>query len=701
MKRFNLNRVVVAIAMLLIGWLPSLAHDFEVDGIFYKKTGGNTVSVAYKGNNVNDYENEYFGAVNIPSSVTFNGVEYSVTRIGDCAFQYCNALTSIEISNSITSIKESAFEGCTGLVSIEIPNSVTLIDDYAFCGCTGLTSIEIPNSVTRINEGIFIGCTNLAKVQIPNSITIIKDFAFRRCSSLTNIEFPSSVYNIGVGAFWECTDLATITCLSTNPPTIQSDTFEKSTYNKATLYVPESCKYKYQTAYYWNNFNIKEIGDDDVNHEVGTKFSSNGLNYIITVKGQEIAVAQYDSDNKYSGDIIIPQNIVYEGVTYNVTSIDENAFYGCNKMTSIEIPNSVTSIGEYAFTDCSGLTSIVIPSGITVLKRSVFDTCYNLTSIEIPNGVTSIEKYAFSNCYALESVIIPNSVTSIGEAAFSVCRELTSIVIPNSVTSIGERAFGQCSKLASIVVNDGNTVFDSRDNCNAIIQTASNTLICGSTETVIPDSVIRIGDSAFTDRTGITSIEIPNSVRSIGQNAFSGCSNLTQITCLATNPPSTVSNSFISCPANLLYVPAGCKSAYEASEYWKGFNIKEIVTLSTSISLNKTSATLRAAESFSLVATILPENATNKTVTWESSNTAVATVDANGKVTAVAVGEATITATTADGSNKSSTCKITVAKTLATSISLDKTSATLKATETLTLKATVSPATTTDKSVTW
>ena len=140
MKRFNLNRVVVAIAMMLIGWLPSLAHDFEVDGIFYKKTGGNTVSVAYKGNNVNDYENEYFGAVNIPSSVTFNGVEYSVTRIGDCAFQYCNALTSIEISNSITSIKESAFEGCTGFTGdLVIPESVTTIENYVFAKCTGFT----------------------------------------------------------------------------------------------------------------------------------------------------------------------------------------------------------------------------------------------------------------------------------------------------------------------------------------------------------------------------------------------------------------------------------------------------------------------------------------------------------------------------------------------------------------------------------
>ena len=383
--------------------------------------------------------------------------------------------------------------------------------------------------------------------------------------------------------------------------------------------------------------------------------------------------------DEYAGDVVIPSSVKYNGVTYSVTSIRDDAFRGCESLTSIQIPNSVTSIGQSAFSWCSGLTSIQIP----------------------------------------------NSVTSIGDWAFAYCSGLTSIQIPNSVTSIGNCAFSGCESLTSIVVDAGNRKYDSRNGCNAIIETASNTLIAGFQNTIIPNSVTSIGSSAFYGCesltsieipnsvtsigyyafyycSSLTSIEIPNSVTSIGDSAFSGCSSLTKITCLAITPPTIETNTFDSDSYSAeLYVPAGCISAYQSANYWKKFNIKEIPTLSTSIALNKTSASLKATETITLVATVLPENATNKSVTWKSSNEVVATVDANGKVTAVAVGEATITVTTTDGSNKSATCKITVAKTLATSISLDKTSATLKATETLTLKATVAPATTTNKSVTW
>jgi hypothetical protein len=135
----------------------------------------------------------------------------------------------------------------------------------------------------------------------------------------------------------------------------------------------------------------------------------------------------------------------------------------------------------------------------------------------------------------------------------------------------------------------------------------------------------------------LTGIEIGNSVTSIGDEAFSYCSSLTKITCLATNPPAIYSNTFSNYDADL-YVPAGCISAYQSAYYWKNFNIKEIVILSTSIALNQTTATLKATETLTLVATVLPENTTDKSVTWKSSNEAVATVDANGKVTAVAVG---------------------------------------------------------------
>ena len=233
MKHSRFYRAIVAITMILIGWLPSLAHDFEVDGIYYKKINSSKVEVTYRGSSNSSYENEYTGNVIIPSSVNYNGTTYSVTRIGGFTFRECSSLTGIEIPNSVTSIGEAAFYYCTSLTGIEIPNSVTSIGEAAFYYCTSLTDIEIPNSVTSIGKGAFYYCTSLTSIEIPNSVT-----------------------SIGKEAFYFCTSLTKITCLATNPPTIYYDTF--SDY-KADLYVPASRKSAYKVAEHWKNFNILEI----------------------------------------------------------------------------------------------------------------------------------------------------------------------------------------------------------------------------------------------------------------------------------------------------------------------------------------------------------------------------------------------------------------------------------------------------------
>lgn len=232
-----------------------------------------------------------------------------------------------------------------------------------------------------------------------------------------------------------------------------------------------------------------------------------------------------------SGNVEIPSTIRLSSyTTYSVTAIGENAFKNITGLTSVIIPNTVKTIGNSSFSGCTGLTSITIPSSVTSIGSSAFSGCTGLTSVAIPSSITSISSSVFSGCTGLTSVTIPNSVTSIGYSAFSGCNGLTSVTIPSSVISIGSLAFLNCSGLESIVVESGNLIYDSRNDCNAIIETETNILIWGCVNSEIPSSVTSIGSSAFKNCSGLTYITIPNSVISISSNAFSGCSSLLSIT---------------------------------------------------------------------------------------------------------------------------------------------------------------------------
>jgi len=285
------------------------------------------------------------------------------------------------------------------------------------------------------------------------------------------------------------------------------------------------------------------------------------------------------NSSAYSGSIVIPETVTYNGTTYSVTSIGNSAFYSCRSLTSLSIPSSVTSIGRAAFVECSGLTSIVveegntvydsrnncnaiirtsdntllagckntdIPSSVTSIGDNAFSGCWGLTSLTIPSGVTSIGGGAFYGCSGLTSVTIPSSVTSIGGSAFNFCSGLTSVAIPSSVTSIGYCAFSYCPSLTSIVVEDGNTVYDSRNNCNAIIRTSDNTLLAGCMNTEIPSNVTSISDEAFYFCHGLKSLTIPSSVTSIGYRAFTFCRGLTSLT-IPSSVTSIGDEAFLGC----------------------------------------------------------------------------------------------------------------------------------------------------------
>ena len=393
----------------------------------------------------------------------------------------CFDLTSIVVPDGVTSIGENAFQCCRGLTSAVIGNSVTSIGKQTFYECNALTSVSIGNGVTSIGDEAFKYCFNLASVNIPDGVISIGKQAFKSCA-LTSVLFPEGLQVIGEEAFYGCNFNSIVT-------------------------IPKS---------------LTEIGN-------GALRGCQDAAGIVVVEGN----SKYDSRNNCNALIETESNTLLLGcavtiIPEGVTSIGNNAFASCEGLITVNIPEGVTSIGDNAFAGCGNLANVTVPNTVIHIGEGAFQRNYKLEEINIPQGITVINNNTFEEC-DLTSIVFPEGITSIGNNAFKSCRSLASIVIPKSVQVIGDDAFFGCAGLSSIVVEEGNPAYDSRNNCNALIETKSNTLIRGSSTTIIPTNIQRIGEAAFISCRNLTSIIIPENITSIGELAFSACEELTSV----------------------------------------------------------------------------------------------------------------------------------------------------------------------------
>lgn len=319
------------------------------------------------------------------------------------------------------------------------------------------------------------------------TVTGIGNYLFSSRAKITNIVIPNSVINIGNNAFQYC-------------------------YSLTNIFIPASVINLGDNVFY-SCLGLTEIIVDEAN----TNYSSQ--DGVLFNKDKDVLL-QFPSD----------KNLETYSVPNSVTSIYNYAFNYCVYLKNVEIPETVTSIGKYAFCYCDNLNSINIPNSVTNIGLYAFTKCISLTSIVIPDNVQSIEEGVFEYCTSLENVNISKNIITIGDLAFRGCINLKSITLPESVISISNSAFIGCSGLISIVVDENNAIYDSRNNCNALIEKSTDTLIVGCKNTVIPDTVLSIGRSAFKNCTGLSSILIPNSVTNISDNAFCNCTSLKNVT---------------------------------------------------------------------------------------------------------------------------------------------------------------------------
>ena len=399
-KLFTLLLVVAASVGTMFAW------DYErvqIGDLYYNLDATNqTAEVTYKScTNYNFNEGWGITTANIPASVEYNSVAYSVTSIGDYAFCNCTGLTSVTIPNSVTSIGHYAFSGCTGLTSVTIPNSVTSIESCAFYGCSGLTSVTIPNSVTSIGWGAFDGCTGLTSVTIPNSVTSIEGGTFQYCSGLTSVTIPNSVTSIGKwafdgcsglknvilgtsvkvlekGAFNYCSSIESITCYSQRPPTVNEDALYGLNYS-TIVYVPADYLNTYKMHDAWGLYDVRPLGakstettDVNVNPaentaDVAWPAVSGAATYELVIKdksGNVICTLIFNANGQLTSIAFAPsrngapQQTQAAGFSFTVTGLESGTSY---ELTITSKDNSCTTLDTKTI---SFTTSGEAPQGI-------------------------------------------------------------------------------------------------------------------------------------------------------------------------------------------------------------------------------------------------------------------------------------------------------------------------------------------------
>ena len=539
----------------------------------------------------------------------------SLKKIGYRAFMD-NKVQDIYIPEGVEVIDQEPFFRC-GLLSVTVDENNKNFDSRENC-----------NAIIETATNTLIQAS--ASTVIPSSVTGLGRAAFGYVDTKV-VKIPESVVDFGAYIFEYC-KAGTYIMESTEPPVLNDEiVLAPADYNyikeNARLIVPDGSKAKYEAAEYWGavftHFNRKILEASDylaqraltINVETAGTLASlvadkkgitEELKVTGSINGQDLQTLKSlcGQDGMLTA-IDLSDATIVDGQGTTANKLPEAGFQNTYALKYIKLPKNLTAIGNFAFQD-SGVEELVLPKTVTSLGRDIFYYARNLKALSvedgnpkydsrdncnaiietatntlvigcvntvIPNSVTAFGDMAFSGKPGLKEIVIPDGITSLGWATFWADVDLSSVALPASVTNLGDSPFGGCERITSITVDPENKVYDSRNNCNAIIETATNTLVQGFATTKIPEGVKVIAPAAFRSLASLTEIEIPASVEKIEPEAFLYCNQMTKVTTHIKKPFAVSSMVFNGDNMKIakLYVPYGTRQAYANTPGWSNF----------------------------------------------------------------------------------------------------------------------------------
>ena len=594
----------------------------------------------------------------------------SVTEIGSCAFNNCTNLSNVTLSQNLKYMEGRAFGSCEKITKIEIPKSLewcgsTLYDYGPFGDCTGLKTVIFENGTTKILGHLFEKCTGLEEINIPNTVTVIENSAFSGCTKLEQVNFSNKLTKIESYGFSDCTSLKKIT-------------------------VPDSIN-SIGNSIFQNCTSLTEVHLSNALKEISPN-TFNGCKKLTTIN--------------------FPSTL---------TTIGDSAFYGCESLPEAILPSGVEKIESNAFKNCKSLKKAVVPDTVSSIGSSAFYGCEALTDITLGSKLKKIDNQTFYGCAALPSIMIPYNVTTIGDSAFVNCTKLTQITVPRNTTSIASNAFSYPKKMTMYGPSDCYAkTYASGKGIKYVTQDIHATSVSLDitektaeryddfqlTATIAPlnftdavvwtssnEEVATVSDTGYVEICGVGTAVITVTAGNV------------KAACKITVPqlidwiefdedeielkagqtyqlkpyisPSDATNKklkYTSSDTKVAEVSASglvtAKSEGEAKiraaatdgsdEYAVCYVTVTGKAKVTGITLDRTSAEVKRGEKLTLNVTVSPSYASNKKVVWKSANTKIATVDANGSVTAKAPGRTKITVTSSENSSYQASCTVTV-----------------------------------------